>query len=247
MQRIKTVRYQARNIGGDRCFAKLRYVRGQGFAPPVAQEAAVMAFPFNVGAQQTGHSHDKSISGFFGTTPNLSTLARFYTKYRIRGIKIRLTAYYIPDADDPPLVLFTTAQTSAGPTFDSEPTPPFPPPNIDDTPEQRWTKYKVVSNQGAGGAPTSISAYYSVNKVFGPDNCVKNDSDFIGDLITGPPYWSDAVPILTDYNRPTKGPWLMYGFFTLDGAKLIPTTVNLTLKTEVTLYTEMFSKRPAIA
>ena len=36
MQRIKSVRWPARNIGGDRAYCKLRYVKGARFTIPLA-------------------------------------------------------------------------------------------------------------------------------------------------------------------------------------------------------------------
>ena len=45
----------------------------------------------------------------------------------------------------------------------------------------------------AGAAPTRLTVYYSVNKVFGPDVVVKNDESFTGQLKTTLPYW-DNVP-----------------------------------------------------
>lgn len=245
MQRIKTVRYQARNIGGDRCFSKLRYVIGIQFAPSAARPYNVTKLPFNVGAHAAPLTSYNSISSVFGSTPNLSTLAQFYQRYRIRGIKLKLTAYYVPGASDPPICIFTTAQTSMGSPYATDPTPTFPTPAIDVTPEQRWTRYRVVANSGNGAPPSTLSAYYSVNKVYGPDAVVRNDTEFIGELLTTAPYWSDAADSGNDNNRPTKSPWLMYGIFSMNGQN-IPSTVNLTLKVEATVYTEMFAKRPSL-
>lgn len=246
MQRIKTVRYQARNIGGDRCFTKLRYVIGKRFVPDAISEYHVEMFPFNVGAQATGVTNVHSIHSLFGSTPNLSTLAQFYTRYRIRGIKLTLTAYYVPTPASPPICIFTTAQTSSGHTSAEDPSPPFATPDIVTTPEQRWTRYKVVANTGNGARPTTLSSYYSVNKVYGPDAVVKNDADFIGTLNTAAPYWSDTTNTSSTTFRPARGPWLMYGIFSMDSAGQIPSDTNLTLKVEATVYAEMFSKRPSV-
>lgn len=242
MQKIKTVRYTARNIGGDRCFSKLRYVIGTSFSPTVASPYLVTKFPFNVGAFPAGNA--KSISGIFGQTPNLSTLAQFYQRYRIRGIKLRFTIYYSQvGMEDPAMCFFVTAQSSAGPTNAPDPVPNFPAPAINITPEQRWTRSTVISNTGLGAKPTTLSVYYSVNKVFGPDAVVKNDADFIGDLDTVAPYWSSSS---SDGDRPQQGPWLMYGIYPLDQTKTIAPTILLTYKVEATVYAEMFGKRPSV-
>lgn len=246
MQKIKTVRFQPRNIGGDRCFAKLRYVIGTDFKPSTAIPYHVVKLPFNVGCQATGATGVNSIFSVFGSTPNLSTLAQLYQNYRIRGIKLVLTAYYVPALGEPPICLFATAQSSSGTTRETNPTPTFPTPAINVTPEQRWTKSRVIGNAAAGAKPTTLSVYYSVNKVYGPDAVVKNDKDFIGDLITGSPFWSNTVNQTDDASRPVRGPWLMYGIYSMDQFRALSTTMDLTLKVEATVYTEMFSKRPAI-
>lgn len=241
MQRIRTVRYPVRNIGGDRCFAKLRYVAGHSFNPEAASSSVTTQFPFNVGCQLAMYSNFPSIYSVFGNTPNLSTLAQMYQQYRIRGIKLRLTAYYVPPSGAPPICLFVTAQGSTTGTMTGGPTPAFPTPSISTTPEQRWSKTRVVANTGNGARPTSLSVYYSVNKVYGPDSVVKGDTQFVGDLQTTSPYWGTVAD--TGGSVPSLGPWCMFGVYSMDGSN-IPTNSGITLRVEATVYSEFFSKRP---
>ena len=171
----------------------------------------------------------------------LSTLATQFLRYRIRGIKIKYTIY--PQKTDPathePVFFYVNAQaagTSIGES-DQGPIPPFPTQNIFNTPEQRWAKYAPVKFPMAGAAPTRLTVYYSVNKVFGPDAIVKNDESFTGQLKTTLPYW-DNVPGA----HPVQGIWIQHGVSTLSN---IPTTVvqNYTYVMQATLYTEFFGKR----
>lgn len=257
MQRIATVRYPRRNIGGDRARTKLFYVIGHkcptyGITGPAVSVAMRPWMAFNVGAfHQPSPNGVNSISDAFGSTPNLSTLAQFYMRYRIRGIKLKVTAYYIPRENDPVLCLFVNAAPSQNMT--SYPPVPLPPlPRIDILPEQRWSKYRVISNQGGGAKPSSISVYYSVNKVFGPDAITKNDQAFTGQMDINAPYWSTAAGGMTSEdipNRPNFGPFVTWGIFTMSGDPLpytepnVPNPPDVTFKVEATVYTEFFTKR----
>ena len=90
MQRIKSVRWPARNIGGDRSYCKLRYVKGARFTIPWR----ILPCPKSGHGPWRMRSHSLSsctLSTVMGSTPNLSTMASLYTSYRIRGIKVRLT------------------------------------------------------------------------------------------------------------------------------------------------------------
>ena len=154
-----------------------------------------------------------------GQTPNLSTMAALYTKYRIRGIKLRLTYWQTGGA---PAFLFAQATSDQGIVGggDTTPNPDFILPTITQLPEQRWGKYRVCQATAAGGRATSLSAYYSVNKVQGPDAIVKNDLEYTGDMQVASPYFSTGSG---DTERPVRSPWLQFGIGCLAPA---PVTVD---------------------
>lgn len=247
MQRIKTVRYRAKNIGGDRAFCKLRYVVGNQFGLSTTVTNS-QNLAMNIGAAPDGGAPGASllqpctINGVFGNTPNLSTMAMLYLKYRIRGIKLKLTYWQTGNAA--PLMLYTNAQSSnnvLGLTSDA-PSPAFITPTITNIGEQRWSRYRVCNGlTAAGGKPTTLQAYYSVNKVFGPDAVVKNDEDFTGEMQLATPYWSNTIPSGANQNTPIRTPWLQFGITSLDG---LPTSATGVLKVEATVYAEFFGKRP---
>lgn len=239
MQKIKKVRWPARNIGGDRAYCKLRYVVGSDF--PIQAETFFTArtLRMNTGAIETALGPgERTVNYLFGDTPNLSTLGALYLNYRIRGVKLKLTYW---QQDGSPVVLFTNAQSDQNEFYADEPAPPFVSPNISVLPEQRWARSRVCGATAAGARPTTLTSYYSVNKVYGPDAVVKNDRDFIGEMTVATPYWSTNA---TTGGVPVRSPWLQYGIFTLNGAP-IPEgdSVNGVLKVEATVYCEFFGKR----
>jgi len=233
MQKIKTTRWPVKNIGGDRSRCKLRYVIGTQFdiAAEAASKTQNLAMNYGAAISESYPIAALSIAGVFGQTPNLQTMAALYTRYRIRGIKLRLTYWQQTGA---PVFLFTNAQTNLD-TFsqdDTAPAPAFVSPTISTLPEQRWAKYRVCQMTATGGRATSLSAYYSVNKVYGPDNTVRNDHDFSGGMRIDTPYWGSPVV--------TRGPWCQWGIANLSGANGASTGV---LKVEATVYCEFFAKR----
>lgn len=246
MQRIKTVRWPARNIGGDRAFTKLRYTIGNDFGIPSGSFSNFQNLAMNVGAYNTGGGSTLqgcSINGVLGSTPGLSTMGLLYQKYRIRGIKLKMTYWQIAGA---PVILYTNAQSdieTLGPSK-AGPVPGFITPTITTIPEQRWCKYRVCSQTQNGGKPTSLTSYYSVNKVFGPDDIVKNDEDYTGETQVATPYWNNQVPAGSNSYQPSRTPWIQFGLTTLNGAVTTASTaVTGVLKVEATVYTEFFGKR----
>lgn len=243
MQKIKTVRYRAQNIGGDRAFCKLKYVVGQGFGLAQAAVSNFQNQAMNVGASGTVGGtalQAASVNGIMGNTPNLSTMASLYLKYRIRGIKVRLT-YWQQTGD--PVILFTNAASDTATLSDnsSQPVPNFVTPTISTTSEQRWARTRVCSGIAAqGGRPTTLTSYYSVNKVYGPDSVVKNDEDFTGELSPATPYWQTASTV---QGRPTRTPWIQFGITTLSGSGAPAGGVTGILRVEQTVYVEFFGKR----
>jgi len=247
MQRIKTVRYRARNIGGDRAYCKLRYVVGNPFGlANTTSNSQNLAINLGAAPDNDGSSllQTNSISGVFGSTPNLSTMGALYLKYRIRGIKLRLTYWQTGTAV--PLMLYTNAQSSNQVLGLSSvaPGPDFVAPTISNVGEQRWSRYRVCNGlTAAGGKPTTLTSYYSVNKVFGPDAVVKNDEDFTGEMQATNPYWSNSIPAGTNVNTPIRTPWAQFGLASLSG---LPVTATGVLKVEATVYVEFFGKRPVV-
>lgn len=236
MQRIKRVRWPTRNIGGDKSFCKLLYVKGAEFGISTGQYYTAQNQCMNIGNASPGILAACSLTGVMGSTPNLSTMGSLYLNYRIRGIKLRLTYWQTGGA---PVILFANAAA------DSElidagtggPTPAFIAPTISTLPEQRWSKYRVCQATAAGGRATSLSVYYSVNRVQGPDSIVKNDADFKGGMSPGTPYFNTE--------RPTRGPWMQFGISTLAGTTVsAETQVTGVLKVEQTVYCEFFGRNP---
>ena len=239
MQRIRTYRYKSRNIGGDRARAKLFFSSTANEAIPAGARSQVKEWCPNIGA--TNHSSFPGIFLYFGNCPGLSTLANQFLRYRIRGIKVKYTIY--PKQTDPathePVFFYVNAQP-AGTSIQEHhlgPTPPFPAPSITVTPEQRWAKYAPVKFPMAGAAPTRLTVYYSVNKVFGQDAVVKNDESFTGQLKTTSPYWDNAIG-----SHPVQGIWIQHGVSTISNN---PVTVEqkYVYVMQATLYTEFFGKR----
>lgn len=240
MQRIKSVRWPARNIGGDRAYCKLRYVKGADFNIQPGQYFLAQNQAIAIGASAAGALSSCTLAGVMGDTPNLSTMAALYTKYRIRGIKLRLTYWQTGGA---PTFLFAQAAPDQGVIggSDTAPNPDFIVPTINRVPEQRWAKYRVCQATAAGGRATNLSVYYSVNRVQGPDAIVKNDLEYTGDMQPGTPYFSTGI---ADTQRPVRSPWLQFGIGTLAGT--VPGNTNEptgVLKVEQTVYCEFFGKR----
>lgn len=238
MQRIKTVRWPRRNIGGDRAYTKLFYCTGQNFGIAVGQTNNAQNIAMNVGANSAG-ANAYTINGVFGSTPNLSVLAAQYLQYRIKGISLKLT-YWQQSGD--PVCLFTNAQSNASPYTVSStgPSPGFITPGIFNTPEQRWAKYRTCAMTSAGAKPTQLKVYYSVNKVQGPDVVVKNDEEYTGSMQAATPYFSNGT---VAEDQPGKTPWAQFGLMTLSGANAVAAVAGV-LKVEATVYTEFFGKRP---
>ena len=241
MQRIKRVRWPTKNIGGDKSFCKLKYVKGAIFNIATGQYYNSQNQVMNIGAWSATALSACTLAGVMGDTPNLSTMGQLYLHYRIRGIKLRLTYWQTGGA---PVILFSNAaaDTADVETTSTAPTPDFPVPNITILPEQRWGKYRVCQATAAGGRATTLSAYYSVNKVQGPDSVVRNDTDYVGSMKPATPYFADTTS--GSLTRPIKGPWLQFGISTLSGATVAALEqVTGVLKVEQTVYCEFFGKR----
>lgn len=235
MQRIKTYKYPRRNIGGDRANVKLFATIGGTLTIPTGQYFVSSNIPFGI-ANAAGALGNLSWMSRLTAISGLSLLAQTYQRYRIRGVKVRFT-FYPHYESNTVAVAFVNAAGSALAALDADtgPTPAFPSVGIANTPELRWSKYRVLSNANAGAKPTRLSVYYSVNKVQGPDAIVKNDEDFTGTLTTAPPYFS-AI------ERPVHTPWMQFGLFTMSGGTAAG-NIPVTYKMEVTLYTTMWQKR----
>jgi len=221
MQRIKTVRYPMRNIGGDRCMQKLLYIQPLTLTIPNGQSAVVSApIQFNGGV---------SLGVLLGSTPGLAALAQQFLFYKISGIKLSVQCW--PQTSAFPLLLFIEAAAN-GSTF-------IPTPIMATVCEQRWCVYKVLNNPLAGARPTTVKAYYSVNKVHGPDATVKGDLDFTGALQTTAPYWN---------SNPNEGPSLRIGACTMNGGPIGNLVDgNIYTKISAVLYVKFFGRRPTQA
>ena len=218
MQRIKTYRYRARNIGGDNAFVKLRYAIGTTLTIPTTDSYFQMnPMTFNSG---------NDLFNLLGSTPGLSIMAAQFTQYRIAGIKLRITAW--PSQSALPMVIFTNAADL--------PTNVLATPNSSNLPEQRWAKYKVCNPTPAGATPTVLNSYYSVNKVTGPDITTKTDLDYTGSIANVPPYW--LLP-------PAAGPEFTIGTYMMSGLNPAAPT-SIILKIEATVYAKFYGRRSLV-
>lgn len=218
MQRIKTYRYRARNIGGDNAFVKLRYAIGTTLTVPTT-DSFVQMNPMQM-------NNGNGLFNFLGQTPGLSLMAAQFTNYRISGLKLRITAW--PSQSTLPMVLFTNAADLTGNVLTT--------PNSSNLPEARWAKYKVCNPTPAGATPTVLNVYYSVNKVTGPDISTKTDLDFTGSVLPGAPYWLLA---------PNDGPFYTIGLYMMSGVNP-PAPTSCILKIEATVYAKFYGRRTLV-
>lgn len=212
MQKIKTTRWPARNPNGDRLFTKFMFSAGQTFQ--IATGAQFVSMNVSFGGMQ-------SIGLNFGATPGATQAGTAFRRYRIRGVKITLTAW---PSTATPLVLYTNAGASVAHMLAT--------PTISALPEQRWSRFRVCNLPSAGAKPTTLSSYYSVEKVWGVDEGTRVDHDFVGSTFNGSPsLWVD----------PAKSPVFQYGVFTMAGTPVLANT-DVVLKASVLVYIELFSK-----
>lgn len=218
MQRIKTYRYRARNIGGDNAFVKLRYAIGTTLTVPTTDSFVQMPLrQFNSG---------NDLFNLLGNSPGVSLMAAQFTNYRISGLKLRITAW--PSQSTLPMVVYTNAADLVGNML--------PTPNSSNLPEARWSKYKVCNPTPAGATPTVLNVYYSVNKVIGPDLSTKTDLDFTGSILPNAPYW--LLP-------PNDGPQLAIGLYMMSGVNP-PAPTSCILKIEATVYAKFYGRRTLV-
>lgn len=213
IQRIVRKTWPSRNPFGDTMSYKLRQVQGETMGIPIGSQAfAIATLQMN------------SLPGFigkYGNSPGILALCSAFQIYQITGVKIRLTFWPLaPNAT--PLVGFF--QASGDNVFTS--------PSIGGTCEERWSKYKVLSFPGQGCRPTSLSMYYNVNKVYGPNPVTKGDGNFQSNTLPSTPF--GAVPL--------QGPSFRYGIFTLAGVNIAGVQADVHVKAEVTLYIKFYQK-----
>lgn len=243
MQRIRTVRYRQRNIGGDRAVARLFYSTSATIDLLSLTSSTQLVWCPNIGATDVGTFN--GVHRTFGTTSGLSVLAAQYLRYRIRGVKLRYTIYpvQVDLATAVPVNVYVNALPSGVPISGSTtgPTPPFSPLATNVTPEQRWAKWAPVRYPMAGATPTVLKAYFSVNKVFGPDVSVGTDESFIGQLQTASPYWDT-----TAFGHPVQGIWIQHGVSTMND---LQATANqrYIMNIQATFYTQFFGRRFSVA
>lgn len=240
MQRIRTVRYPRRNIGGDRAYAKLFYTRG--FRLSVGGNTNYSVFQnlaYNVGASVPGSAlHAVSLTGILGVPPGLAMMAANFMYYRVRGIKLKFTIW--PDTSYArPACFFVNAGTSsrANDPANGTPYPNFPDALQDALGEQRWAKWSVIRVPNAGARPTTVSVYYSVNRVYGPDAVARNDMEFTGAMSPSPPFFSAS-------GYPTRSPWLQFGVMPMVNGDFLQENVAYALQIQATVYTQFFGRRP---
>lgn len=162
----------------------------------------------------------------FGQTPGLSQAAVSFNQYKLRGVKLKFT-YWPLGPNTQPVCAYTNADAVSAQLVALIPT-------IDVIPEQRWGKYRTLTFPGQGAKPTSLSTYYSVNKVWGPDRTESNSVNFTSSTTLASPF----------HNVPVAGPFMEFGLFTMSGfAALAP--IEVEYKVEVTSYLQYWGRRPS--
>ncbi|AKE44323.1 capsid protein [Apteryx rowi circovirus-like virus] len=220
-QRIKRTRWPVDNPFGDNLFYKVRFSYGTTLTIPTTASSINLGFQMNSLA---------SIISSAGNAPGLNSLGNAFVNYRIRGLKTKMTLW--PDSATVPIVAYHLAGASQSEMASITP-------NVSTLPELRWQKYRTCNYAAAGAKPTRLNSYFSVDKVYGPDAVVKNDSNFVGNITTAAP---PAPPV---FGAPGLGPGFRFGLFTMSG--LNPTVaVNCVTKIEFTAYVNFFSKRGII-
>lgn len=224
MQRIKTTRWPTRNPFGDRMFYTFKATFGVALTDVTFVNGSAV-----VETQQMNSM--PALAAQFIAAPGLLALGQNFNRYRIRGIKIRATAWPM-NADyglaaSPPSYLFFNAAA-----LQSQ----FPASmGVNIAPEQRWCRYALIRAPHQGAKPTSLSVYYSVNKVYGPDQVVRNDQDFTG----------LTANTLAAWTAPTAGPSYQIGFFTMGGES--PANQEFNIQVTYKIYMQMFEKIPLAA
>lgn len=226
MQKLKIIRWPSRNPFGDACMYKMKIIGGHTFIIPMG--ATGMGYPSNAGILMNDGA---AITASFGAPPGLSALANAFDTYKISAIKQKVTYWPLSAVGDPPLVGFIEA--SADLNFAGIANLP----TIIYQPEQRWIRYKVLNFANQGGRPAQVSAYFSVNKVYGPDLIVKGSAGFVGHTQLTAPYF--AAP-------PATGPFFRTGIITMSGVGA-PAPISVVVKVETVLYIKFFGKRDLIA
>lgn len=215
MQRIKTIKWPIKNPMGDRLFYKPLTVYGGVLVIPTTDSFVSQNLNFN---------DPVAIAALWGNSPGVDLAGNNFGKFRVRGISLKITVW--PDATSAgtPICVYTNAAGDAGALV--------PTPTVSRVTEQRWSKYRVCRSAATGATPTVLKVYYSVNKILGPDNIIKNDADYVGDT---------NFTNIGGWTPPAVSPVLQYGLFTMSG--LNPTApINATVKIESKYYLEFFEK-----
>lgn len=166
----------------------------------------------------------------FTSAPGLTAMATAFERYRINGLGIKITCWPLPQATDVPVYLYIDACNKGDELVAVDPGPKS-------TPEQRWSKTRIVSIASNGAKPTVLRHYLSVAKISGPDATVKGDAYYTGQT---------SIASLPLWETPTNGPHMRAGVYTMTGAD---TTAVQTMNSEIefTIYLKAFQRRPVQA
>lgn len=221
MQRIKRIRWPTRNPMGDVLTYKVLATYGSTvtIASGTSNKDIIPSVQFN---------NMPTLASLFGDAPGLVQISANYDTYRVSGIRVKHTIWPLPAATDVPVYVYTDASHD----------PIGSVPSITVTPEQRWTKSRIVKIASNGANPTTISQYYSVNKIEGPDRMIKNDADYTA--LCGPSNSPGS------WSGPLKGPYMRTGFYTMTGANTAAAQ-TATVKTEFMIYLKFWGKRRTIS
>lgn len=166
--------------------------------------------------------------------PGLNVLSTNYSRYRITGVKFTFKIYAWQNVStqtawNSPLCFYVSATANQTPGLV---------PSITSAPEWRWCKYRSVGVIAAGSKPVTLSQYFAVDKISGPDRSIRDDLDYTGLTASTQPGWTN----------PATGPFFQYGIFTMGGEELsnnwiaAPNT-GLTVSVGVKLYLKAWGKK----
>lgn len=210
MQRIQKRRFPARNPFGDKVQVKFKFTVGGQF---VGNNQ-----PF---IQVNGAFNDlNQAATAFGTCPGFDVYPTLFQNYRVTGVKIKLTPFV--NAGGLGVVGYVMGVDGI-----------LSNPSMSTLPEQRWAKYKVLTQYAQGGSNKSISNYLSTMKIAGADRTVANDIDYTGTTNTSAPF----------YNTVPEQLGFQFGILFVNGTNFTIATPYADYMLEFTYYTTFWGRR----
>lgn len=210
MQRIQKRRYPARNPFGDKVQVKFKFTTGGQF---VGNNQ-----PF---IQVTGAFNDlNQAATAFGACPGFQVYPTLFQNYRVTGVKIKLTPFVNAGGQGVVGYIMGGDGILAAPAMST-------------LPEQRWAKYKVLTQYAQGGFNKSISNYLSTMKIAGADRTVANDIQYTSTTNTSAPF----------YNNVPEQLGFQFGILMVSGSNFAAATNYADYMLEFTYYTTFWGRR----